>query len=367
MRDAKNDIHNIQALRFIAAFMVVCCHSTFYTRERLSDDIALFSRGANGVPLFFAISGFVMILASEKLKGVKEGWKTFAIKRITRIVPLYWLITICKIVIMLFTTNVVLHSSIDVANVVKSFLFIPAYNADGRIEPILGVGWTLNFEMFFYLIFTISLLLRMNRILFSGIILSLLSLLAIFKTPEWPVWIKFYTNPIAINFLFGMIAAYLLNKNFIVPKKASIIMVTAGLLFLFLPLPTFFITSNFYLKALFNALASFLVVYSAASLEKQLKLSFPKFVLFFGAASYSLYLIHPVIAPLSPTVLKHFGMIYPFISVLFSILLSLAAAAFFYQNFETKIAKFFNEFMSKSKALPKKRSTYTTNRASLPQ
>src|ERR1700730_16626449 len=83
---------SIQALRIVAAGLVVVTHSTFYAFERLDRNFFVWQRGTRGVDIFFVISGFVMIYSSQKLLALPGGWKTFAERRIVRIVPLYWLI-----------------------------------------------------------------------------------------------------------------------------------------------------------------------------------------------------------------------------------------------------------------------------------
>lgn len=347
MEAPKQNFYLIQALRFLAALMVVCCHATFYTQERLLSSVAVFGLGSNGVPLFFVISGFVIVLASQKLINDKNGWKKFAAKRIIRIVPLYWMLTSFKIVVMAFSAGLILHSNIDFTKILQSFFFIPPLNIDGQIQPILGVGWTLNFEMFFYLLFTIAILLRINTLLFSGIIMIALTVLSFFKTPEWPVAISFYANPIVINFLFGMMAAAMITKNYKTPKPLAITLLFVGLAYLFSPLQYQLHFAPF-TAAIANAIASFSVVYCCAQLEKNTRIQVPSFIVFFGAASYSLYLIHPVIAPLSPTVLKKIGLISPFLSVVFCIVLALIAAAITYSFFEKPVSKLLNK-----KFLPK--------------
>ena len=342
MESPKQNFYLIQALRFVAAFMVVCCHSTFYTKERLLSSVQVFKLGANGVPLFFVISGFVIVLSSRKLISDKDGWRKYAMKRIIRIVPLYWLITSYKIAIMMLSAGFVLHSNLDFANILKSYFFIPTLNFDGDIKPILGVGWTLNFEMFFYLLFTIALFLRLNTIIFTGFIMIMLTVLSFFKTPAWPVILNFYADPIVINFLLGMVSAVLITKKIKVPKSLAITIILVNLIFLFSPL-------QYHLKFLYinstlaNAFASFLIVYFCAQLEKHSNVHVHKIILFFGAASYSLYLIHPVIAPLSPTVFKMIGLKIPFLSVSFSIILALIAGAIAYYYFEKPTTEFLNK------------------------
>jgi peptidoglycan/LPS O-acetylase OafA/YrhL len=340
--------------------MVVCCHATFYTKERLLSSVEVFELGANGVPLFFVISGFVMVLSSRKLVNDKDGWRKYAIKRIIRIVPLYWLFTSYKVAIMILSAGLILHSNIDFANILKSYFFIPTLNIDGQIRPILGVGWTLNFEMFFYLLFTIALFLRLNTIVFSGIIMITLTVLSFFKTPAWPVTLSFYADPIVINFVFGMVSAVLITKNFKVPRSVAITLILIGLIFLFSPLQ-YHLEFLYLNSTLANAFASFAIVYFCAHLEKHSLVHIPKIILFFGAASYSLYLIHPVIAPLSPVVLKKIGLIIPFLSVFLCIILALIAAAIAYSYYEKPVTKFLNKkFTPKPAVAPEVRQAITS-------
>ena len=338
MEAKKLNFDLIQALRFLAAFMVICCHSTLYTKERLVSSGEIFNLGANGVPLFFVISGFVMVISSRKLINDKDGWKKYAVKRIIRIVPLYWLITTFKLAVMILSTGLILHSEIDFTNILKSYFFIPCINIDGETRPILGVGWTLNFEMFFYLLFTIALLVRINTIIFSGIIMIALAVLSFFKTPAWPLVLNFYADPIVINFLFGMIAAVLITKKIKVQKPISITLIFLGLLFLFSPLQYYF-KFNQSNTSLANALASFLIVYFSAQLEKESLVYTPKIILFFGMASYSLYLIHPVIIPLSPVILKKMGVINSLLSESLCVIFALVAGTISYYYFEKPITR----------------------------
>lgn len=348
MEITKREFNSVQALRFIAAFMVVCCHATFYTKERLVDSVEVFSVGANGVPLFFVISGFVIVLSSRKLTSLRDGWKKFAVRRIIRIVPLYWLITTLKIATMIAAAAVVLHSELNIGNIVKSFFFIPTTNIDGEIKPILGVGWTLNFEMFFYLLFTIALFLRVNAVVFSGIVMVVLTVLSFYKTADWPVALNFYADPIVINFLLGMIAAVLVNRDYKMNKWLSVILIVLCIVILFYPAQ-----HNLYIpyvdEALVNAFLCFIIVHLCVQMEKHSKVNIPKPVLYFGAASYSLYLVHPIIAPLSPVVFKKAGIYNPYLSVVFCIVLALIAAAVTYSFFEKPVTDSLNRKFSPKK------------------
>jgi peptidoglycan/LPS O-acetylase OafA/YrhL len=139
---------SIQALRAAAALMVAVAHihpemGTFGT------DIAFpnFVGGAFGVDLFFVISGFVMVYSSERLIGQPHAPIRFFARRLVRIAPLYWLATIATVHFM--------RPDASTALIAASLSFWPFPPGD---VPVLGVGWTLNIEMFFYVAFAFALL-----------------------------------------------------------------------------------------------------------------------------------------------------------------------------------------------------------------
>lgn len=337
----------VQVLRFVAALMVIILHSTFYTSERLDASSPIYFQGGNGVRLFFVISGFVMIISSESLKKLTWGWKVFAEKRIIRILPIYWILTTYKLAIVLFASFLVYHSNIDTAYVLKSYFFIPAKNIDGELSPLLGVGWTLNFEMFFNFLFAVALAFRINAVVFLSSIFIPLAVLSIFKTPNWPD-ISFYTNPIITDFLYGMIAAKLLINSKKIPGNLSIAFMVTGLLYLFLPKMTALYFPYKY-DDFIAGIASFMVVYGAVCIEKKWRDKIPSWLVYLGGASYSLYLVHPLIAPLVPTVLNMLHIKWIWLSVLLSIITSVAAGTLFYRICEKPITQFLTRRVRRQK------------------
>ena len=91
----------IQALRFLAAFMVVVTHATFFVSSRVSSNIEVWNTGAQGVEIFFVVSGFVMIIAARPLVGRKGASRYLFLSRFIRLVPLYWSLNFLKIAQML--------------------------------------------------------------------------------------------------------------------------------------------------------------------------------------------------------------------------------------------------------------------------
>lgn len=152
-------------LRAIAAFGVVYFHAQRAAMNRAGVDIDFTSVGAAGVDVFFVLSGFIMIYISKQ-REVNPA--EFGFNRFARIFPTYWLIT------LLFALSPILFPGVvnevwDWDLVLKSALLIPVDHPyqDGNYSMLVFVGWTLRFELLFYLIFALSLFSKTQRFALS--------------------------------------------------------------------------------------------------------------------------------------------------------------------------------------------------------
>ena len=141
----------VQVLRALAATLVVFQHGIMNWAEKAigAGPMPRFpDMGDYGVKLFFCISGFIIV---HTAMAMPQGWetsKTFWRRRIRRIVPLYWIMTTLYLVKVAAAGQ---HVGID--EILQSYLFVPYVNPHGLIQPILGQGWSLDYEMLFYLAF----------------------------------------------------------------------------------------------------------------------------------------------------------------------------------------------------------------------
>ena len=326
----------LQLLRFIAAFMVIILHSTYYASERLTIGSILYDEGGNGVALFFVISGFVMVISSQRLIDQADGWKIFAVKRIVRIVPIYWLIITLKLAMMTVNKSFILHANLDPIFILKSYFFIPALNPDGLYMPFYGVGWTLNFEIFFYALFAIALAFKVKPMLFLSATFLPLYLLSYFKTQAWGA-LGFYADPIIINFLLGMVSAYLILSGRKIGSGLGCVIIVVSLLYLFIPRTGFldFLPMNHYLKVI----TAFLAVYCGASLSARFSAKIPNLFIYLGGASYSLYLVHPFVAPAGPVILGKLKILSTELSVMMSVGIAIAIGVVFYKICEVPFTR----------------------------
>jgi len=316
----------IQALRFVAALLVVVTHATFYVSERLVPGYPVWSSGAAGVDVFFVISGFVMAVSSQALIGRPDGARVFMLRRLSRIVPLYWVATTLKLAAVLAVPAAVLNAGLDPGHIVRSYLFLPSYNEHGILHPVLGVGWTLNFEMFFYVVFALAMVLRVPPLPFVGVVFAGLSIAALFRQPGW-VAAAFWLDTILLEFVAGMVVARLCMSGVRVPPAAAVPMVAAGFIGLLWPwgvVPDM-------MRVLTWGIPAALIVAGVAFLEPVLQGRVPARVLLLGDSSYALYLFHPMIAPIAPALLAKAALPNAPLSIVLSIALAIGAALVAYR------------------------------------
>jgi exopolysaccharide production protein ExoZ len=333
----------IQALRFVAALLVVVTHATFYVSERLIQGYPVWASGAAGVDVFFVISGFVMVVSSRGLIGRSDAARTFLLRRVSRVVPLYWVATTLKVAVVIAAPAAVLNSGLDIGHIVKSYLFLPSYNESGQLQPVVGVGWTLNFEMFFYVMFAAALALRISPTRFVTILFGGLSILALFRQPGWPAF-AFWFDTIVLEFVAGMYIAHWCMAGVRVPPVAAGALATAGFVGLLWPwgvVPDM-------MRVLTWGIPAMMIVAGVALLEPVLQGRVPAPLISLGDSSYALYLFHPMIAPIAPALLAKAAMPNAPLSIVLSITVSIVAAIAVYRFGERPMTDFLKGFVNRS-------------------
>jgi peptidoglycan/LPS O-acetylase OafA/YrhL len=312
----------------MAAVLVLITHSGFYASERLDHSFKYWETGAAGVDLFFVISGFVMVYSSAKLFGDQRGWLVFSQRRVIRIVPMYWLATTIKLAVMVLAGEFVLHARFSLLTTVMSYLFLPTRNSDGNLFPLLGVGWTLNFEMLFYLLFAVALFLRVSVFRFVGVVLFLLAAGALFRKNDWPA-LSFYLNPIVLDFFFGMLIARACLRGKYLPRSVAVLSVCTGLLLLLAFPVTIWHTS-------LAGIAAAMIIGGMVGLEAWF-IWIPGWLIYLADASYVIYLFHPLVAPAAPIILSKVNMPYPLLSIALSICFALLAGCVIHKLIEKPV------------------------------
>jgi exopolysaccharide production protein ExoZ len=194
-------IWSLQYIRAIAALSVVMFHILEGTSHK-------WPIGAKGVDIFFVLSGFLMFSISERRQ---LSPKQFLSDRVTRILPTYWLATILTFLCACISSKILQHSSSDVGLLIISLLFLPSSNLQNNY-PTLYVGWSLNYEMFFYITFSFVLLCRpWHRIITMSILFTTVIIIYQFLHVN-NIFLLTYTSPLLLEFLAGAWMAFLLTR-----------------------------------------------------------------------------------------------------------------------------------------------------------
>lgn len=280
----------LQVLRAVAAIGVVMCHFEIFLSRANGGSTGLLNlqSGGAGVDLFFVISGFVIVYASEPLFGKAGGAVTFITYRLVRIVPLYWLVTTLYLIIGFARPE--LGKIYPLGYVVASYVFFPLARPNGDMVPIVSQGWSLNFEILFYFIFAAAVILqRRAAVLMATLVIAALVVAGTALDPVRQPF-AFWTAPVMIEFVFGMILGAAYREGMRLPKWLALAVIAAGI-------------------ALFAAAFGPgriwqyglpLIVMGATMGDFSMRSRPWSFIGLIGDASYSLYLIHllPILATL---------------------------------------------------------------------
>jgi exopolysaccharide production protein ExoZ len=329
----------IQVLRLVAAASVALTHATFYVKTRGDASMPIWDAGSQGVQIFFVISGFVMALSSGSLSGSPIHWRDFIWRRLLRIVPLYWVMNLLKILMFVVFPSMLLAKP-DVANIIFSLFFVPSRNENGIIETFYGVGWTLNFEIFFYALVALALYVHRSIFVFTIPILAVFSCLSIFRQEDWPS-ITYLFHSYLLNFIWGLLIAKIASNIDMDRPFTGLSMIALSGYFIFIsPIdPTMSILGLQYAALVFGFLL----------LEKKMYNAIPRIFIFGGNASYSLYLTHAMVGPVAVFIASKFELGGAIFQMTISMLLIFMVAAFSYHFIERGLDRALQTFIIRIK------------------
>lgn len=273
-------LKNLQVLRAFAALCVVVHHYNFLN----------FHPGAFGVDIFFVISGFIIAFTTQKNN------QNFFLKRLLRIVPMYYLATFLVIICWSIKPLLFNTTHVNLTDIIKTLLFIPYPNG-----PILGLGYTLNFEMFFYLVtyLFLRLIKKVKIALWCTSLFIILYYFTVTIVRPTNIIFQFYGSNILLEFVYGIILFFIydkikgknftkgfLNKCFIIALLSLLFLLYTG--YPEIPLAT---------RGFTFGIPAFIICGCAVFSNNYLKQDslLYQFFLTLGNASYILYLIHPFV------------------------------------------------------------------------
>ncbi len=310
-------IFGLDAFRGIAAMLVLLFHFwTIYWNEKpislFGFDVTTpFAAGHIGVDMFFVISGFLVFLSLIRSSSIAS----YIHKRFWRIVPLAVFFTVS---IFLINQD---FSSLGIKNLITHLSFTQSFFFD-TAKGLNPVMWTLTVEMLFYALLPILLWLGRRKLWHFWFFLLALTA-ANFFYRYWLIDFFAHWNAMERIFyseqLWGRFDQFVLgiglgniwifrDKIRLTLQKCSSIYILLGLVGFFVSVTLFAeLGSSFrdstFLQVFLHffvglSFALFLLGYLFTSRKIQ-QIFAPKFILFLGLISYSIYLWHfPVILQL---------------------------------------------------------------------
>jgi peptidoglycan/LPS O-acetylase OafA/YrhL len=300
-------------MRGFAAILVALFHfSEIYAPKGVPSPLAFtLNGGYAGVDVFFVISGYIMALVSRDLTaGVGPAFRFFS-KRALRIyggwIPVFLIIAGgCLLLSPVRLTN---------ADLVRSFFLIPQPHS----QNLLPVTWSLSYEICFYGLLSVLLLVFRHRTVYA-VLFYLLAVLAmrfpvdvLGLTPAFSEYVKQhhgYPNILfsayTLEFLAGF-TVYWLPRRLGVASAAcltvlGVLLFISGMVYIKYALGGKYVGGGL-LRAFFFGFSSLLVIAGLVRLEMEKRIRVPKCLLFLGNASYTIYLLHvPVFLLFFPAV-----------------------------------------------------------------
>lgn len=282
-----NSLISIQILRAVAAWLLVYHHEYALLSIRhfqFNQQLGYF-----GVDIFFVISGFIMFYS---LANREYGAKEFFVKRLIRIVPAYWFYTLLMVLLSWVYAKEFSYTDWNLNTLIASLFFIITKNPSGHIGyfPLLTVGWTLSFEMFFYAWLSLCIF-AFGKFRFWACTITLLVLPLIWDK----YWIYGLSTKLLYEFAFGIVLAhgYLKLRN----ARPRLLYVLGIALLSFLALLSQIDINNVDggMFDLQRSLSACLLISSALCFELALlkiKINAFRLLKYLGDTSYSTYLVH---------------------------------------------------------------------------
>lgn len=147
----------IDSIRGIAILMVVLVHTSAVVIGLNPITKLIASYGQMGVQLFFIASAYTLCLSASYREKENNKLSKYAIRRIFRIAPLYYLgimvyFILPMIKLIVTNANIIIPSQYSFKNIISNILFVHGFYEPGNNSIVPG-GWSIGTEMAFYVIF----------------------------------------------------------------------------------------------------------------------------------------------------------------------------------------------------------------------
>lgn len=282
-------LNNVQLLRAWSAYMVVGYHTMeFIDWNGTGSWIPDTDMGSGIITIFFAISGFLMVQITPQ----NETFSWFMAKRAARIVPLYWLSLTGVLVATAIIPWAFSSANLNLPSIVSAYAFLPYPDINGNLLPILGVGWTLNYEVLFYILFGLSMMLPRNWQM-PGLFAMMGAIMIGARVIGGDgVYGRFYGDTVMFDFAAGALLAHFVNWKPVTAfiKRTSMLSfaLVAGILWFLIEFTVPYSVPTqwrYWIPAM-------MIMFAAVGQDLHRKPTPKSFLTYLGDAGYSTYLLH---------------------------------------------------------------------------
>lgn len=285
-------LNRINLIRAISCVLIAVFHTAEFLNANATSTRIPFTLASPGFHLFLLISGVVLVYTT------RPDDTPFALiaKRVTRLAPLYWLMTLVAIGLASWRGWILPFADLSLESIAKSFLFLPHEDLNGQLRPILFVGWTLNYLIIFYFLFALSQL-APKGIRPLAVVAALLAVMGIGALLPDASARAFYSRPILLEFATGVLLGSALHHARVVEwiKRTPMTpLLVIGLIGMF---AVKFLGLTGATEVLAYCLTGAMVVVAAAGQDMHGAPIKNRAVVLAGALAYPILLVHPLIIP----------------------------------------------------------------------
>ena len=350
----RND--SLDYLRGLAASGVMAYHMSLFTFGESDSSTFIARVKIYAVSIFYVLSGLTLFIANAKLQLNKQSITIFYLKRFFRIFPLLWLATIFT---YLLKTNQDMYS---IKHLIVNITILPGMIRSDAFEA--NGAWSIGNELFFYVFFPVLFFLnKAKQIYFIAALLAILAAFALFtfKLLDPNITLGFqwfrYVNPFN-QFFFFAIGIYIAT----LPKPAKWLIKIAPLLIIVFLVgitcypatgePVALVTgiTRMVLSALTILMCYMFYISEFQFLPSLLK----KFLKYLGDASYSIYLLHPLIYLILKNLFEKFYPVDAYVLISATVVLTLLMSKVIYERFEKYFMQMGKKVIDKKAAASKK-------------
>ena len=282
-------IESIQFLRAVAALMVLFFHAAYAVHTYGGYEYAYSNAGAAGVDIFFVVSGFVITYITSR--GPFSPLD-FMVRRLIRIAPVYWFYTTVTLVIILAMPSLAANLKNTPSHTFMSYMFILSENNDNIVGTLHGMGWTICYEMYFYVLFAVMMA-TLGRFAIHGVACVIIVGAVVEHIIVAPPFALVAISALPLEFLAGCLLAKLYIRGVFLTAVPAVAAVALGCVLIYWAGASELVASERDpWRVMYFGLPSVCLVAGFLSLDARGLIWFPRFTIAIGDASYSLYLSH---------------------------------------------------------------------------